>query len=971
MKKFHYLTVFLLLLTFMTSFNLLPENRDRGIAQQTEIDDIPVLGTVLNTGELVFNNIFKGLGGSLKVTKDIGLYTIGNMALDAYILTLPLDLDIKARMISRLVDYNYASRLTSFILAIKERYQDDNSILKFRNYIKSKYDKNDYPGMEHDLFPWDPKKKIQKDGQSFLNKEAIASLITIYDAIYSVEDNKIIKRNFLPENYVFLDKNNKEDRKLVSKVQDVVVELIEKIITSIPETRDSEMVKMILEDAKPENKDKINNKAEAITITIIDFIGLTIHKNYRSHLQSFYRVKEHKKWAKKYLKKDPKMLIGYLKYLNKRRFAFQVVVDGLQGHLMEGLTKPLNNIFLKQIAQDQQNKYRHKPLSTKVKSPEKVQSYKFLKGISSFAYRLEHDAHYLPFFKSIYKDYKNSIAQYGVSTTPTISVRNLPLAMHGPPVHGKGGTSLPNFHFIDRENDRPFYFFGNDAVLLEKIVQDNKMLSMFERLKNAKTLNCNAQYDALASTSFEALVNLGTGEAIRDFGEILCAKELSKRAETEIKLFELRKDLIEEIKKLSKTPWYAYLLKLTKKAKIKDKIATWAALEEKGLPDYVLNYNPWPDHFAHFEGPFADAIISPTGELNRLDYWLKTYSDIYKKAGVLNRTLFGMAGDHGLSPIFYYLNPEKEVLEKLSKDIGQKIKVLKISSDEGEGPKITNHFNPLSAKGYDVVIASTAGGNYMMDFFIDQEDLWNKQPHYKDLIKLNLISGGPSIDIISEIVKRLSSTLDYLVVREDNCNEDQCKIRLVGHRNGKRIDEIIERKANKIRYFNSDENSNKLKLLQIYEKNPYTKNLTEREASEKASLLARCIDEIDDYNSNTWCTDDEWRSLTRLTPKPDSVVQLSELYFSDLAGTVNLFPKYGIGYNTKVPGRHAGEHFHEKDAFVGFWGLPLKNKFEKRLPTALNGSLAPTMYEWLTTRPAREGDNHWGFNSILKEIYKK
>ena len=35
-----------------------------------------------------------------------------------------------------------------------------------------------------------------------------------------------------------------------------------------------------------------------------------------------------------------------------------------------------------------------------------------------------------------------------------------------------------------------------------------------------------------------------------------------------------------------------------------------ARLEQRTLPELFVAYNPWPDHFAHFEGPFADEIIS-------------------------------------------------------------------------------------------------------------------------------------------------------------------------------------------------------------------------------------------------------------------------------------------------------------------------------------------------------------------------
>jgi hypothetical protein len=58
-------------------------------------------------------------------------------------------------------------------------------------------------------------------------------------------------------------------------------------------------------------------------------------------------------------------------------------------------------------------------------------------------------------------------------------------------------------------------------------------------------------------------------------------------------------------------------------------------------------------------------------------------------------------------------------------------------------------------RGYDVVIASTAGGNYMMDFFLDHQinsSLWKQQPLLKDLEKLKL---SVAIKLISQNYCRL------------------------------------------------------------------------------------------------------------------------------------------------------------------------------------------------------------------------
>ena len=75
------------------------------------------------------------------------------------------------------------------------------------------------------------------------------------------------------------------------------------------------------------------------------------------------------------------------------------------------------------------------------------------------------------------------------------------------------------------------------------------------------------------------------------------------------------------------------------------------------------------------------------------------------------------------------------------------------------------------------------------------------------------------------------------------------------------------------------------------------------------AAFTRCL-EADPETPSAWCREDAWRELTSYTPRPDSVVQLAHLYDSARAGTINLFPRAGVGYNSVVPGRHAGETFH-------------------------------------------------------------
>jgi hypothetical protein len=293
--------------------------------------------------------------------------------------------------------------------------------------------------------------------------------------------------------------------------------------------------------------------------------------------------------------------------------------------------------------------------------------------------------------------------------------------------------------------------------------------------------------------------------------------------------------------------------------------------------------------------------------------------------------------------------------------------VKKISSDEGEGPKITNALNYPSSKHVDVVVASTAGGNFMMDFFNSKQG-WTVQPVYQELVQWAPIAAnkGDSINVIDEIAKRLPESLDYMVVRESACDERACSVRVIGNRDLKRVDELITRHGDKL-FYESLMGNQAPTLLNIQTLNPYLASPSKADFSVYSRLVEKCINRSVKEDDSTWCSRSEWTDLTQLTPRPDSVNQLANIYLEDRAGTINLFPKAGIGYNTIVPGRHAGEDYLEKDAFIGFWGSPIG---ENSLPLKIeaNGSLAPTLYEYLTGELVVAGENGWGFPSLLNKL---
>lgn len=931
-----------------------------------EVGDTPVIGGIFNSSEILKNQITSSLTYSTRFARDMTLFTIGGMTLEAYLLTLPLDAKTKAKVMGQLADPTYAIPLAYFLYQFYDRYTGINDDDQFKAYLKTVYDAQALKGFEHTLFSLEDtqphkvsqhsKDQAHQEGLK-VDSEFMASMVTVYDALFQVGEWQDMDR--LPDHYTYLTKSD-NDLALVRKIQPIVVGILEQTVTSMDDGDMKSAVTAIIQDHQPEFANKTNNKAQAITISLIDFVRLNVLKAYRQFVYTDERQEKLNTWLQSTFDSSPQRVIEFLRSQQERRFAVQITVDGLQQGLMEGLVDP-DKPFVKKAYQEHTRQLSAEP-TFEHSQPEHVQDTRFLQVLSEQVYK---DPHYLPFFKRLYSENLNSIARVGVSSTPTISVRNLPIIKTGAKVSGEFGTGIPNFHFVDRHEDRAYYFFGNDALQLDRLMQANQVQTMFDRLTHLKTLNCNAQYDWNAQTSYDALVNLGAGEALRDFGEKRCLRELNERADVEQALTKQRQSLIDNIESYQSIPMWDIYTRVTRKWKIEQDLRTFSELDGKGMPDYTLIYNPWPDHFAHFVGPFSDEIIMPTGELNRLDYWIGQIEKSYQRAGVYNNTLFGMAGDHGLSPVYHTLNPEKAVFAPLEKQLGYPLIVKKISSDEGEGPKITNALNYPSNKGIDVVVASTAGGNFMLDMFNSAQG-WETQPTYEELTRWTPTHAktGSTVDIIDKTLHYLDDSLDYMAVRNRACDESNCEVRLIANRAGKRYDEVIIK--NDDRYFYHSLNDNVL-LLGMQTLNQYLPAPTEQEFEKFGQLVNQCIHQAKQSQPTTWCNSAQWRELSRFTPRPDAVVELAKLYAEDRAGSINLFPKDGVGYNTKVPGRHAGESYLEKDAFIGFWGQPIGDR-----PTALsieaNGSLAPTLYEYLTGEPARAGENGWGYPSLLDKL---
>ncbi len=882
--------------------------------------------------------------------------TLARVAIPPLLNMLDLNAAVKTRIKARLSSTDFHDKIVPFLLNTVQIYAPSggNVPKSFRDVITPKLSSFEgTPGLYHPLFlenAAQEKKDVEKGEKSSglkAKKILAATVLKMYDALY-LQTNSHIGQG--------IPKLNTAQYKTVTEN---FTQILQSLADSNRENKAAaDAIEGIIKDTE---------KKETITLALARFVFEFVERHYKIYIDPLKREYALKKWVHHKLEdfytKGDLELIRFLEWeAYKKRFAVHITIDGLQGTLMESLTGN-NPTFLKQIAMEE------KKFETDVSPQFKVKN-TFLEWAAANPTRLAHPE-YLKFFKKLYRESKNSIARNGISTTPTISVRNLPITMTGVDVVGiKSGTSVPNFHYVDRRGEdrddrlpRAYYFFGNDAVLLPEITARKGMKTMFERIAalGLNSMSCATPYDRGATVGVDAFLNLAIGEKVRDFGEVACFSEIVYRVAPEKKLQQVRERILRLFsgyQEYQGSGWINKTKRTLVASNIKDALDQYIFLSQKGLPTYLQIYNPWPDHFAHFQGAFSDSILSPTGELNRLDRWLALLDAAYNRAGLTKRTLFGMAGDHGLSPVYKSVSPELEVFKKFVEETKIPLNILKISSDEGEGPKVSHPDHPPTVKGYDLIVASTAGGNFMIDAFIDQtEKNWVRQPRLKELEKWKIMSGH-TINLIDIVASRLPEALDYMVVRDSECSLKSCQLSLIAKRGGKTLlrDRIL-RLGDSI-YYDANADLLNVKDLTLY------RPVDENEKRSHAELIDKCITRAEIKTPSTWCTSQQWRKLTESTPRPDSVFQISHLYDTEKAGTINLFPRQGVGFNTKVPGRHAGEHYHEKDAFVGFWGAKLSPK--NRMESVVNGSIAPSLYEWLKPKSsfATDGED-FGFPAVV------
>ncbi len=651
----------------------------------------------------------------------------------------------------------------------------------------------------------------------------------------------------------------------------------------------------------------------------------------------------------------------------RRRLAIHVVVDGLQGLLLEGLARlsdgdrdhPASRYVRDLVARFRDPRF----------APEEWGADQLPRPLGETIQELADGdvppssgtREFLETFKNhFFADAAPSVIGHGVSVdTPSISVRNLPIAFSGHAPGGPQGTGIPNFSYLDRPTGRGWYFWGSDVVHLERIFGNREdeipngkrrpegpgARMLHERLDHLTSMSVGAVIDTGATEKLFGHFAIPAGEIKRDIVERTALVRLRARAAREAELAEHRAFLAAN-RDLRRTFFGALFTNVATLDRFHDAARFLAEHEDEGLPDYLLFYDAWPDHFAHYTGPFHDDIVGWRGEYDRLDFFLGKVLDVYAGSpapgedgrSLLDRALVAVTSDHGLTYTPHLVSTDALLFDAIRAE-GKEIRYLKLTHDEGGLPAIHSEDNLKSTRGYDAVVGSTAGGSYIVDLFYPEEKDWLRHPGYHDLRALPLRGGG-TLDWVDAVKRHLKDHLDVAVVRERGPALGEgwpagvdVAVRVFSPSADARITRFED---GRIRYevLGGEDPLDLVEAVRewlVPEGRAGVPSAKEAIAAAMADPKGR--------------PDAEWVELLSRTTRLDAVPQLVRLYDSERAGTLNIFPALHVGMNSSVVGRHAGEAFEEKNATILFRGPGLGPA--RRLQAGRAGQVPVTIYGWL------------------------
>lgn len=712
----------------------------------------------------------------------------------------------------------------------------------------------------------------------------------------------------------------------------------------------------------------------------VEFLTDFIRQQSDGWLQSFVEREERKRarmaWVEERIAGNRYFEIAdWARSRAERRLAVHVAVDGLQGKLLEGLVR-LSSGDRESAGARYVAELVRRELDEAAKAPRR--DAKLPTALGKFVVELVEKApvrrEYLENFKKYVfaPDAAAVVVNVATVDTPSISVRNLPIVKSGHGVAGPYGTGIPNFSYLDRQTGRGWYFWGSDVLHLQRIFGNREeeiargqrrnegpgARTLFERLWRYNTVSAMATMDGGALEKMGAEVGMAVGELQRNYMEKVLIARIRERARMERELNERRRWLVEH-RRLSRSFLGSLLFDSVTLRTFHEYARFVTEHEDEGLPDYLLWYNPWPDHFAHGKGPYSDAIIGDEGEYDRLDFYfgklVAAYESVPTVDGNANytaRTLFGVTSDHGLLYTPRLVSTDQRLFDAMRAE-GIRVTYQKLTHDEGGLPAIHGRDSVKPTRPFDAVVGSTAGGSYVIDLFEGaglrgDDAAWRRHPDYHALRKHTLLS-GQAVDWVERLKRHLRGAMDVALVREYGPRagerwpaEVESVVRIITAERGEaRVYRVRGQRRGgntEARYRYRYEVMGAQDPLDLENSvQEYLARAGGRPVAEIRAAIRGCI------SAAEGCEDREWSELLSYTSRLDVVYQYSHLYDSERAGTINIFAAPGVGMNSEVVGRHAGESFAEKNGTQVYFGAGLRRG---SIQTARNGSLPVTLYHW-------------------------
>jgi hypothetical protein len=311
---------------------------------------LPFVEPTIKEGQLLANTIYD------IVPYKLALPIVARARLRGMVEKLSLDAAVHQRVMARIESKGLVDEIIPFLIAMQDLYLPSENLINNRTF--DSYFRNHYapdrspPGVEHSMFQWATENQQAESTGFGLDDYMVTKLVTIYDILYlqGHDPDEALREQLSCEDKT----HGGELFNFTMQIKPHIKEVLEHIVTLLPEGNEFRgPIKKIASD---------NNKLDAISTSLIELVDQQVCKHYRMFATRIYREQQLEDWMRTALHAEADgrgdgALWQFLDYANiERRYVMHIVVDGLQGQLMEALSQgSSDNPFLQKIEHDRQN----------------------------------------------------------------------------------------------------------------------------------------------------------------------------------------------------------------------------------------------------------------------------------------------------------------------------------------------------------------------------------------------------------------------------------------------------------------------------------------------------------------------------------------------------------------------------------------------------------------------------------------